>query len=128
MNVLDENIPDSQRALLRSKRVAVRQIGQDLGRKGMKDDELIAMLHQLDRPTLFTLDSDFYERRLCHQGYCLVHLAVEDEAVAEYVRRVLRHRELSTKANRMGRVMQVAPAGLASWRVRENEEGHLSWQ
>ncbi|SRR5260370_23403788 len=74
MNILDENVADSQQSLLRKKRVRLRQIGQDLGRKGMKDDELIPLLHQLDRPTFFTLDGDFYDRRLRHEGYCLVHL------------------------------------------------------
>src|SRR5262245_36947469 len=127
MNVLDENIPESQRALLRLKRVAVRQIGQDLGRKGMKDDELIALLHQLNRPTFFTLDGDFYDRRLRHERYCLVHLDVEDEMVAEYVRRLLRHRELNTRAKRMGCVVRVLPSGLALWRIHQDQEDHLSW-
>src|ERR1700733_15018287 len=98
MNILDENVPESQRALLRSRRVAIRQIGQDVGRMGMKDDEIIPLLHDLDRPTLFTLDGDFYDRDLCHEGYCLVHLDVEEETAAEYVRRLLRHPGLNTKA------------------------------
>src|SRR5947209_6618641 len=117
MNVLDENIPESQRALLRRRRVTVRQIGQGVGRKGMKDDEIIALLHQLDRPTLFTLDGDFYDRRLCHEGYCLVHLDVEEEMVAEYVRRLLRLRGLHTKAARMGHVVRVLPTRLTVWRI-----------
>src|SRR5262245_5725350 len=100
MNILDENVPASQRALLRSKRVALSQIGQDLGRQGMKDDEIIPLLHELDRPTFFTLDTDFYDRHLRHAGYCLVHLNGEEEMVAEYVLRLLRHRELNTKAKR----------------------------
>ena len=128
MNVLDENIPESQKALLRSRRVAVRQIGQDLGRKGMKDQEIIPLFHQLDRPTFFTLDGDFYNRRLCHEGYCLVYLDIEEEMVAEYVRRLLRHRELNTKATRMGRVIRVLPTGLAFWRMRQVEESHSSWK
>ena len=64
MNILDENVPESQLRLLRKRRVRVQQIGQEVGRKGMKDDEII--------------------RRLCHDGYCLVHLDVEEEMVAEY--------------------------------------------
>jgi hypothetical protein len=128
MNVLDENVPESQRVLLRSKRIAVRQIGQDLGRKGMKDDELIALLHQLDRPTFFTLYGDFYDRRLRHERYCLVHLDVEEEAVAEYVQRLLRHRGLNSKAKRMGRAIRASPAGLALWCIHRDREGHLSWQ
>jgi hypothetical protein len=128
MNVLDENVPDSQGILLRSRRVALRQIGEDVGRKSMKDDEIISLLHSLDRPTFFTLDGDFYDRRLCHRGYCLVHLDIEEEKVAEYVRRLLRHRELNTKAKRMGCAIRLSPTGVALWRIHEQQEGHLSWQ
>jgi hypothetical protein len=128
MNILDENVPASQRALLRSKRVHLRQIGVDLGRQGMKDNELVPLLHQLDRPTFFSLDGDFYDRHLRHEGYCLVHLDVEEETVAEYVLRLLRHRELNTKAKRMGLVIRVLPTGLALWRFHQDQEGHLSWQ
>ncbi len=127
MNILDENIPESQRALLKSRRVTVRQIGNDIGRKGMKDDEIISLLHQYDRPTFFTLDADFYDRSLCHRGYCLVHLNVEDEMVAEFAHRLLRHRDLDTKAKRMGRVIQVSPSGLSFWRIRQERENRLSW-
>jgi hypothetical protein len=45
VNILDENVPESQRALLRHRRVAIRQIGLDLGRKGMKVREIITLLH-----------------------------------------------------------------------------------
>ena len=128
MNVLDENVPESQRELLRQKRVASRQIGRDVGRKGMKDREIIPLLHGLTRPTFFTLDADFYDRRLCHERYCLVHLEVEDDEAAEFVLRVLRHRRFDTWAKRAGRVLRAASTGIASWRVRQSEEGHLSWK
>src|ERR1700674_2376234 len=127
MNILDENVPERQRDLLHRMRVTLRQIGQDVGRKGMKDDEIIPLLHQLDRPTFFTLDGDFYDRRLCHERYCLVHLDVEEEMVADYVRRLLRHRALSSKAKRMGRVLRTLPTGLTFWHIHEEQEGHLSW-
>ena len=83
MNILDENVPESQHALLRSWRVALRQIGRNVGRMGMKDEEIIPLLHQLSRPTFFTLDGDSYDPRLCHAGYCLVHLDVEEDMAAE---------------------------------------------
>ena len=127
MNILDENVPASQQALLRNKRIVLRQIGVDLGRMGMKDDEIIPLLHELDRPTFLTLDGDFYDRRLCHAGYCLVHLDVEEELVAEYVRRLLRHREMNTKAKRMGCVIRVVPTGLNLWRIHQEEIVHLPW-
>jgi hypothetical protein len=128
MNILDENIPENQCDLLRSRRVRFRQIGQDIGREGVKDPEIISLLHQCDRPTLFTRDSDFYKRRLCHDGYCLVHLAVEDEAVAEFICRVLRHPELNSKAKRMGLVIRASPSGLTVWRIHEDQEQHLAWE
>ncbi len=128
MNILDENVPESQPVLLRSWRIAFRQIGQDVGRMGMKDDEIIPLLHQLDRPTFFTLDGDFFDRRLRHNKYCLVHLDVEDEMVAEYIRRLLRHHELNTKAKRMGGVVRALPTGIAVWRIHQEQESRLSWQ
>lgn len=128
MILLDENVPESQRALLLAKRVAARQIGYDVERKGLKDEQIIPLLHTLDRPTFFTLDSDFYNRRLCHLGYCLVHLDVAEEAAAEYVRRFLRHRKSNTRAKRMGWVVRVSATGLASWRIHHERENHLAWQ
>jgi hypothetical protein len=128
MNVLDENIPDSQLLLLRSRRVPVKQTGQNIGRKGMKDKEVIRLLHQLDRPTFFTLDGDFHDRRLCHERYCLVHLDVAEEMAAEFILRLLRHSDLNSKAKRMGRVIQVSPTGLAYWRIHHEREQRISWR
>lgn len=98
MNILDENVPEGQLVLLRRARIPIRQIGDEVGRAGMKDHAIIPLLHELDRPTLFTLDSDFYDRRLRHEKYCLVHLDIDEDMVAEFVRRLLRHSELNTKA------------------------------
>jgi hypothetical protein len=44
MIVLDENILESQRRLLRSWRVRAYQIGYDLSRKGITDEEIIPFL------------------------------------------------------------------------------------
>ncbi len=93
MNVLDENIPESQRQLLRSWRIRVRQIGYEVGRQGTKDERIIPLLHHLIRPTFFTRDSGFYDRRLCHANYCLVCLMVSQYEAASFIRRFLRHAE-----------------------------------
>jgi hypothetical protein len=98
VNILDENIIESQRRLLRSWHVTVRHLGYDLGRQVIKDREILPFLHQLRHPTFFTRDADFYERRLCHARYCLVQLAVKKDEVAIFARRLLRHREFDTKA------------------------------
>ena len=68
MNILDENILEDQRQLLLSWRVPFRQIGYEVGRKGMKDDEIIPFLLSLRNPTLFTVDRHFYKHTLCQRG------------------------------------------------------------
>jgi hypothetical protein len=42
--ILDENILDGQRLLLEASRTAVRQIGVDIGHKGLKDEEIVVLL------------------------------------------------------------------------------------
>jgi hypothetical protein len=44
--ILDENILDGQRLLLEASRISVRQIGVDIGHKGLKDEEIIALLRR----------------------------------------------------------------------------------
>ena len=84
MNILDENIPEAQRQLLEGRRIRVKQVGQDIGRQGMKDKEqIIPLLRSLGRPVLFTRDLGLFERRLCHRSYGIVCLAVgADEAAS----------------------------------------------
>jgi hypothetical protein len=127
VNVLDENIPANQRLLLERWGVAVRQVGFNLGRPGMQDDEIIPLLLQQRRPTFFTRDGDFHDRRLCHADYCLVYLAVDKHEVAAFVRRLLRHPACRTQAQRMGSVMRVSSAGLSIWRLRASRELVLAW-
>lgn len=127
MNILDENIPKSQRLLMDSWGIRARQIGVDIGTKGMQDEEIIPLLHQMRHPTFLTRDDDFYEKRLAHAGYCLVFLAVEKYEAAFYARRVLRHRAFKTKAQRMGCVLRVSNAGIWLWRSRSKKEEFISW-
>jgi hypothetical protein len=103
VNILDENIIDRQRQRLRHWRIAMRHMGYDVGRQGMKDQEILTLLHRLRRPTFFTRDEDFYACHLCHTRYCLVYLAVAKDEVAPFVHRLLRHREFDTIAKRMGK-------------------------
>lgn len=101
MNILDENIIESPRQLLRSWKIRVRQIGVDIGRKGIKDDEIIPLLLTCPRPTFFTRDLGFYDRKLCHARYCILCLEVGRYEVATSVRFFLRHSAFNTHAKRM---------------------------
>ena len=127
MIVLDENFPESQRQLLRGWRIPIRQIGYEVGRKGMKDDEIIPVLLRLRHPTFFTLDYDFYKRGLCHARYCLVCLDVGQYEAAVFVRRLLRHREFDTEAKHMGAVIRVSHRGLSVWRLHAEKAVRLGW-
>jgi hypothetical protein len=53
MNLLDENIPEHQRQLLRSWRIPVRQIGIDVGYKGISDDAIIVLLQTATSAHIF---------------------------------------------------------------------------
>jgi hypothetical protein len=86
VNVLDENILESQRQLLRNWGVPVRQIGFELGRKGMADEEIIPFLLTLRQPTLLTRDLGLYDRSLCHSRYCLAILAVRQQEAGYFAR------------------------------------------
>ena len=127
MNVLDENIIKDQRQLLRSWRIPVRQIGYNIGRRGLQDEEIIPFLLRLHRPTLFTRDLGFYQRGLCHQQYCLVCLAVEKYEAAIFIRRVLRHRAFDTQAKRLGTVIRTSHTGLTVWRLHAEAETFFRW-
>lgn len=127
MNILDEQILENQRQLLKSWRISVRQIGYDTGRKGMKDHEIIPFLLQLRRTTFFTLDFDFYKRDLCHSKYCLVCMDVRKQEAAEYTRRLLRHPEFDTVAKCMGKVIRVSPMRLAVWCPHAEKEMYFDW-
>jgi hypothetical protein len=127
VNILDENIIAEERLVLRSWRVPLRHVGHDIGRRGIQDEEIVPFLLQLPRPTFFTRDIDFYDRRLCHARYCLVYLAVKKQEVALFVRRFLRHKAFNTQAKRLGTVVQVSHAGLSVWRLHAEEEIVFSW-
>ena len=128
MNVLDENIPDSQRQLLRGWRIPVRQIGHEVGRSGAKDDAVIPLLHRLGPVTFFTRDLGFYDRKLCHGRYAIVVLAVGQYETASLIRRVLKHPGLRTSGQRLSKVIQASHTGLRCWELRAAAETFLLWR
>jgi len=128
MNILDENISRIQRQLLADWRIPVRHLGYEIGRKGMKDDEIIPFLLTLRRPTFLTLDWDYFKRNLCHARYCLVFLDVKRDESAIFIRRLLRHKEFDTQAKRMGTVIRVSYSGLRVWRLHAQKEAYFAWE
>jgi hypothetical protein len=125
--VLDENFDENQRSLLRSWRIPSRQIGDEVGRLGMKDDEVIPMLQQLTRPTFFTRDRGLFESHLAHRRYCLVVLEVRVREAAIFAKRVLRHPEFNTQAKRMGKVIRASHNGITVVMVGQAGERYYAW-
>lgn len=113
MILLDENIPESQRQLLRGWRIRVRQVGFDVAHKGVKDDAIIPLLHELGSTTFFTRDLGFFRRQLAHSSYCIVCLDVHQYEAASFVRRFLRHRRFATQRKRLGSVVRVGHRGVS---------------
>jgi hypothetical protein len=128
MNILDENISRIQRQLLLDWRIAVRHIGYEIGRKGMKDDEIIPFLLTLRQPTFFTLDWDYFQRSWCHPRYCLAYLDIGRDETALFIRRLLRHQAFDTQAKRMGTVIRVAYSGLFVWQRHASKEAYFRWE
>ncbi len=127
MIILDENVPESQAQLLRGWRIRALLIGRDISEKGIKDDRIAKFLLDQNRPTFFTRDEGFYDRKLCHASYCLVYLAVRPNESALFVRRVLRSSYFNMRAKRLGAVIRVSSAGMQAWRLREAREAFLPW-
>src|SRR5437868_745517 len=111
MLVLDENIPEDQRQLLREWRIRFRVIGVDLGRSGTADENLIPLLRKLSGSTFFSLDKLFSRPAWLDSRYCLVWLDVRRGEVALFVKRLLRHRQLNTRSKRMGKIVRAIPTG-----------------
>jgi hypothetical protein len=85
VNLLDENIIDSQRRLLNSWRIPVRQIGYEVGRKGIKDREIIPFLHQLNQPTFFTRDDKNYVGFYRHWTFDIVNRTQQKLSQLKYL-------------------------------------------
>jgi hypothetical protein len=124
---LDENILVSQREALLGRKSRICQIGYDIGRKGMQDDEIIPLLISLRRSTFFTRDRDFYREALRNNLYCIVHLNVGPLEVADYVRRFLRHPQFRTWSQRRGTVVRVQSTGIVGWLPKARQVVRYSW-
>lgn len=127
MNILDENIVESQREQLTKWRVPFRQIGYEVGRKGMEDEQIVPLLIALPRPTFFTQDWDYDKQSLCHPKYSLVIVDVKRAECAAFIRRVLKHSEFDTQAKRLGKVLHASHSGISVWRRHGEERLHFDW-
>lgn len=101
--------------------------GRDLGRAGLSDLEVLALLRRLSGPTFFTRDLHLGNPMRCDRRYCIAILDVGQHETAAFLRRVLRHPELNTKAKRLGSVVRATHTGVRVWRDRRRQAVVLPW-
>jgi hypothetical protein len=127
MFVIDENVSELEVLRLRRAGIRVRLIGDDVARKGYTDENLLPVLRRLKQPVFFTQDQDFFQFRWLHADYALVWVDTHPNAVAEHVRRFLRHPEFATQARRLGIVARVRASGITYWRVGSRQLYQAIW-
>ncbi|HYV39884.1 MAG TPA: hypothetical protein VE988_29625 [Gemmataceae bacterium] len=74
------------------------------------DDRVPEILRTMKTPTFVTIDHGFWNRRLCHAGYCILFfdlLTEEQEKLPKQLRRLFRLSEFRTRAVRMGKVARI---------------------
>lgn len=108
MLLLDENIPENQRQLLKSWNIAVRQIGVDFSHKGIKDNDILSLLHSHSRITFFTRDKGLFQKTYCHSNYSIVVLFVGQYESASFIRRVIKHPALNSFEKRKGKIIRIS--------------------
>ncbi len=127
MNLLDENIRQDQGDQLRRWRIKFRRFIVDVKYPGIKDPEIIPVLHRLRHPTFFTHDQDYFRHSLLHPAYCLVWLDLFDGDAAWFIRSFLRHPLFRTHAQRMNVVARVHPGGIQFWKSRQSQLEKVRW-
>ena len=128
MLILDENVIDDERQELLRRGLKVRQVGHEIGKKGTSDPDVRRLLQRLPQPTLITRDQGFFDRRFCHRRYCIIVFVVEENELADFTVRILRHRAFASRSQRMGKVIQVSPAVIQVYELGHRTEYLQMWR
>jgi len=96
----------------------------------LKDDRLLQVLTHLNKPTLITIDEDFWDRRYLDRRYCLLYFALpegQQRHIPILLRRLLRLRPFKTKAARMGKVARITFTQVSFWQLGSNNLCTFVW-
>ena len=88
------------------------------------DDRVPEILRTLKTPAFVTIDHGFWNRRLCHPGYCILYFDLakdEQQQLPELLRRLFRLPEFRTRAVRMGKVARVRQEAVTYWEDGEKK-------
>lgn len=103
---------------------------QDLRpRQHILDDRVPEILRTLRTPTFITIDLGFWDRGLCHPGYCILYFEGgknEQQRVPGLLRRLFRLPEFRTRTLRMGKVARIRRDSVIYWELAMKEPRSLS--
>lgn len=126
-HIFDENFPAGAMQKIREQISSVVQIGQDWGKSGWLDvEEILPQLHGT-KATFHTLDGGFFKRRYRHESYGVVYYDVVEHEVEFWIIKFLRHRDFKTHAQRLGKIVKVAPAKLTVWALHQSQVMKIEW-
>jgi hypothetical protein len=128
--LLDEQLDIEEVLPPLPKWIKVQRLIELRPREIIRDDRVPGILLTLKQPTFITIDQDFWKRRLCHLGYCILYFALRDdqqELLPDLLCASLRHPEFRTRAKRMGKVARVSRSHIDYWQFQTRGLQHLEW-
>ncbi len=97
----------------------------------IKDERVPVILRELRQPTFVTIDMAFWSRRLCDVRYCIVCFPLrndEQHLIPGMLRQLLRLPEFHSKAQRMGKVIQVGAHQTRYWKSGDEDVHSIAWK
>lgn len=129
--VVDEHLDHWTVTRVIARWISAEQIGFELGRKSLPDDNIRAFLRRLKRRTFITIDRGFYKRQYCDKHYCIIFFdlsLVREAELPELLRRLFRFPEFRTSKIRMGKIVRVSrTGGIHFFDSRTGFEKYLAW-
>ena len=97
----------------------------------IKDERVPVILRDLRQPTFVTIDMGFWTRRMCDVRYCMVCFPLrndEQRLIPGLLRQLLRLPVFHSKAQRMGKIIQVGAHQIRYWQYGDEELHTLAWE
>ena len=86
------------------------------------DERVPEILCTLKKPTFITIDHGFWNRRLCHEKYCIVFAELtssQQHLIPSLLRRLFRLTEFRTRGARMSKVARLDEQNVTFWEARK---------
>lgn len=128
--ILDEQLAVSEVISPLQKRLKIQRLVELRPGERILDDRIPEILLTLTKPTLITLDSDFWRMDLCHADYSIFYFALREDDQDQVPKLLLKSLKLDpfkTRAKRMGKVVRIAKARIQYWKCGSNILHTVRW-